>query len=962
MYPEILKTGKLFEFPRKSIGFNSIPKKYLDEKNIQKSVEFMQEQLSLKTHLNDYDDQIKRFQRFFARRDHPEFAQELSGSEQKKRHAIHQEFIKNLTTSSMVKVFNNDHATSDRGNRYFAEDIMHYSGDKNTDLQYNRRITELIDRAMNKEFADDTIKNIEDDARRTAVTADREEFLGHIRKYVGRVEKIDLTKMVSNGLSDEDLAKDPLFYSELSLLTTQFDNVRHDLQLWGITDEQTSNTIDHFYQFGDFFSAINQRLGLIMDPTYEIFDEKTLPDGAFHEDHDVMESGVSDMITESSSVMKNFVEYSLNAEQGTIKHLFEELGFQKDDIVCNAPGMNNHETEHLFQVLQTGKPLTVHSKSQPGIQMTFDNYQNMQLTRIMLAENKLDFRKVMEKPKELGFWDKFTDGITSLFTSRKPKAEKYEKDVKSYNSLAVIFDPKSVIPTEPPVQKTPLHDLLGIRHLLKKEDKTKDDFKEIMNRFNEYASSNDPGKAVLQNSFNTLTEKFSRQVDAYNEAHPNPKDKVVLMGRVAEMLIGPEQNAPQDAPQNVRQVNQPVQPHIIEGGVPQNAPQNVRQVNQPVQPHIVEGGVPQNGQIITGIQKPAAAKPAPLESLKKEKEIVDLYSGGNTEDISSMLAGHISLHESLEFGAKDEMKGDPVSCAALFGLAPEKFPGREGLTPMEKKMQYLQRVFTEKDFTKNKEHQQFLAQCCDDYKKIRNSAYKSTVKGSKETRNFVKYQNEAAQSMQHLAVRPGRMTSTIPMLDACSTIVKQELSNFRSQKLQENRLTENDLKAINNVNTRCDGLQVLGKAYSDCVEAKYNLSNTFLTTKKEGYLSSLMLAEYLNRTVIAPAQKDAGLAAKKNDHPVAQSLDSLGANKNDKVLADIHEKLKQSSTFNAFKKVSQPNVLNAILKQPEKLERVAADISKEISTEKAVHADAEKYVNHLFDPKNKLDKNNLALS
>ena len=1027
MNPALLQSSLLFG-KKSIIGFKQIPKDFINKKNIDKCVENMQDQLSVSTYLSDQERnaQIKDLQDYYTGIDKQlaDACKALPDSEQKIRHEMHQKCVENYTRSYAPLFFNNDHLENDFSNRYFANNIMHRTSNEAEDRSFNERVSQLLARAQNGEFADtkEELKN-----PNSQLSKDREEFLGHIRNYVDKIKKLDLEKVSKDGISDEELIKDPLFYTDISRMTTQYDDIRSDLTKWGISDQHINETIEQYFAFSDYFSMCSKRIGYILEPAFEIFDEKVLPFESVIGTYDPSNSGASEYIC--SAVRAKGEEYQVrhDAEQKSIKRLFTDLGFPENDIVWYDPSRKKDITSLTNPILM-GIPFTLHSKSHPEIQMTFNSYNDMKYTRIMMIEKTADFHKVVEKPKALNFWDKCTDFFSSILGKGKPKAEKYEKDVKKYNDLAVIFDPKSVIPTEPPVQKTPLHDLLGVRHLLQQKNKTKENLTEIMDRLNEVTANIGPQNAALQNSVKTLTEKFGKQVDAYNEAHPNPEDKIVLKGPVASMMQTIKQQAALKAQQEIKKgiINEEIKPEKLK---PEEF-KNVQNKKNIIDENIIEEGGhgPQNPQDIIGgsnpeikkeepkqeikkeepkqeikkeikkeepkpqpkfqlkLQpefKPIPAKKTDVKSLGKELEIAKLYCNTKAaKNVLSLLEGRVSLHKQ----ASKDVRIDPsfVSAAALLGQAPENFPGKKGLTPMERKMQYLQRVFTEKDFTKKQEHQQFLAKCCTDYKSVRDSAYQNAEKDSNTIREFVSYLNEGAKSMQHLAVSSPRMTVTVPMLGICSALIQKEIANsmdrFNKDPHQDivndkgenapqannvekqSLLSSEDRVAMSNVNARCSSIRLLSQAYIDGLQAKLKLTQEkYVITRpdKDEQLRALMIAEGINQTVIAPTNREAAQYVKENQHPIAENLTSLGEKPVDKKLCDIQFGINRTSTFNALKDVEETRIAAAILKQPAKITALSMDISAELLTGKDPLEQMSEKVSKMFDPKNTLKETNI---
>lgn len=123
------------------------------------------------------------------------------------RKALQKKVVDNFSRGYYYRRKYDSHRTRDFGERYFSDAIMKVTGDPEVDLPFNQRVTDLIVRAQNGDFKPDSAAFLSEDPKVVEqVKKDKEDFVELHRGYLRRLHVLDLEKLATTDMTDEELA------------------------------------------------------------------------------------------------------------------------------------------------------------------------------------------------------------------------------------------------------------------------------------------------------------------------------------------------------------------------------------------------------------------------------------------------------------------------------------------------------------------------------------------------------------------------------------------------------------------------------------------------------------------------------------------------------------------------------------------------------------------------------------
>lgn len=370
----------------------------------------------------------------------------FSSAKIKERKALQKKVVENFARGYYYKRKYDNHRTSDFGERYFSDAIMKVTGDPEVDLPFNQRVTDLIARAHNGDFKPDSAAFLSEDPKVVEqVKKDKEEFVELHREYLRKLHVLDLEKLATTDMTDEELADIAGDIHALAELQGQFDNMKGNFAAWGIEDEECSQIMDAYNACGDYITYLKLRLDNMYGVGYPYYDAYKHPDimNDLGETDDMPKSLTTFVNSfENASVVK---DSALGGEVNAIKNHIREMGLNPEDLMVKDPKTGNLKTFYsAIGHRDEDSNVTFVHPDHPEIELKFKLSEDMPYTRMdMLKDNaKIKNKAVPDMPKSVGFMGSIADWFTSLRTGHKPRKEAYEKQLKERN---VILESKDFI-------------------------------------------------------------------------------------------------------------------------------------------------------------------------------------------------------------------------------------------------------------------------------------------------------------------------------------------------------------------------------------------------------------------------------------------------------------------------------------------------------------------------------------
>ncbi|MCQ2552239.1 MAG: hypothetical protein MJ148_02685 [Clostridia bacterium] len=362
------------------------------------------------------------------------------------RKALQKKVVDNFSRGYYYRRKYDSHRTRDFGERYFSDAIMKVTGDPEVDLPFNQRVTDLIVRAQNGDFKPDSAAFLSEDPKVVEqVKKDKEDFVELHRGYLRRLHVLDLEKLATTDMTDEELADKAGDIHALALLQGQFDNIKGNFAAWGIEAEECSQIMDAYNACGDYITYLKLRLDNIYGVGYPYYDSYEHPD-IMNDigETDNMPPSLTTFVNsfENASVVKNA---ALNGEVNAIKNHIREMGLNPEDFMVKNPKTGDLKTFYnILGARDKDSNVTLVHPDHPEIELKFKLSEDMPYTRMdMLKDNaKIKNKAVPDMPQSVGWMGSIADWFTSLRTGHKPRKEAYEKQLKERN---VILESKDLI-------------------------------------------------------------------------------------------------------------------------------------------------------------------------------------------------------------------------------------------------------------------------------------------------------------------------------------------------------------------------------------------------------------------------------------------------------------------------------------------------------------------------------------
>ncbi len=268
-----------------------------------------------------------------------------------------------------------------------------------------------------------------------------------------KLKKLDVNKLLNREYTDKELAEQCVEIYEAAHFTGEMQNAIDATKKWfGVNNSilknpEISNIIDTYGPLTDILAEYEQRLSVIMSPTYEYIDPiKNTRGLEFLDGQDIIPNThlITNAISECENVKiaKNVINF------GIIKSVFKKAGLS-DTNLRNLHYLDNSVVPPATGVLtedyikqNKNSLITVFPPGNEDIKMSFlpkDLPSVLKgLTEGKSIEEIFPNLTPEQAPKPVGWFGRVTDWFNDKLFGTKPNQEAYEEALSDYNNRLLL--------------------------------------------------------------------------------------------------------------------------------------------------------------------------------------------------------------------------------------------------------------------------------------------------------------------------------------------------------------------------------------------------------------------------------------------------------------------------------------------------------------------------------------------